>query len=56
MHTLGKVTLLTLGTLGLGIAGGYLITSLLAKSAEKKIGGKLMKVHYRFTKDFEDEK
>ncbi len=54
MDNLGKYVLFTLGALGAGIAGGYLLTQWIAKRTEDKIGGKLMKVHYRFSKDFED--
>lgn len=56
MDHLGKYLLLTLGTIGAGIAGGYLITKAITRQTEKKIGGKLMNVHYRFSKDFDDEK
>lgn len=53
MDHLGRGLLITLGAIGAGIAGGYLLTHFLTKKTEEKIGGKLMRVHYRFSKDFD---
>lgn len=43
-----------MGTIFIGIATGFSIVYLYEKRNEKKMGGKLMRVNYRFTKDFDD--
>lgn len=42
------------GTILLGVAAGFGFIYLYEKRKEKKMGGKLMRVNYRFTKDFDD--
>lgn len=54
MHNLGKYLLYTISAVSAGIGAGFLITKLLSNQTEKKIGGKLMHVHYRFSKDFDE--
>lgn len=56
MDHLGRYLLYILGATAAGIGGGYLISKILTRRTEKNIGGKLMHVHYRFSKDFEPQK
>lgn len=37
-----------------GLATGYVVARVYQKRKEKAIGGKLMRVNYRFTKEFDD--
>ena len=37
-----------------GLVTGYIITRAYQKKKEEAMGGKLMRVNYRFTKDFDD--
>lgn len=53
MHNGSRALLITLGTIAAGIAAGFAITRSFTKHTEKKIGGKLMHVHYRFSRDFD---
>lgn len=41
-------------TLSVGLATGYVVARVYQKRKEKAIGGKLMRVNYRFTKEFDD--
>ena len=48
-----KILFSILGVI-LGVLTGFGIAAAVEKHEEKKVGGKLMNVHYRFTKDCED--
>lgn len=43
-----------LTAVSVGLATGYTAARIYQKRREKAIGGKLMRVNYRFSKDFED--
>lgn len=53
MERLGRNLLFTIGAITGGIGAGFAISRFLRRRTEKKIGGKLMHVHYRFSKDFD---
>ncbi len=46
--------LYTLGIIAAGVGTGYLLSHLFKRNKEKEIGGKLMRVNYRFSKVFDD--
>ncbi|MEA5073917.1 MAG: stress-responsive transcriptional regulator PspC [Eubacterium aggregans] len=48
-----KKIMLTLGTIVAGVATGFGVAYLVEKRREEAVGGKLMRVNYRFTKDFD---
>lgn len=52
-NILQKTTIAT-STIIVGITMGIIIAQALEKRKEKKLGGKLMRVNYRFTKDYDD--
>ncbi len=49
-----KKILISLSAVIGGVVTGLFITRLVEKKREDKLGGKLMHVHYRFSKDFDD--
>lgn len=54
MDHLGRTLLITAAAIAAGIAGGFAISSILKHNTEKRIGGKFMQAHYRFSKDFDE--
>lgn len=53
-ESVARKLLVSITGLALGILAGVGTAVLLEKRKEEKVGGKLMNVHYRFTKNFED--
>lgn len=49
-----KKSSIAAGAILFGISTGYVIAQVIEKHREKKLGGKLMRVNYRFTKDYDD--
>lgn len=54
MEHLGRNLLITAAAIAAGIGSGFVISRILRHNTEKRIGGKFMQAHYRFSKDFED--
>lgn len=53
-QTVLSKTFLIIGTIATGLATGVGVALMIQKRREKAVGGKLMRVNYRFTKDFDD--
>lgn len=53
-ESVARKLLVSITGLALGILAGVGTAVLFEKRQEEKVGGKLMNVHYRFTKNFED--
>lgn len=53
-HSLLKRVALSVAGLAVGILTGVGISMLVEKKQEDKVGGKLMHVHYKFTKNFDN--
>ncbi len=49
-----KKILICIGTIFAGVATGFGVVYFFEKRQEQAMGGKLMRVNYRFTKDFDD--
>ncbi|EFV02055.1 hypothetical protein HMP0721_0821 [Pseudoramibacter alactolyticus ATCC 23263] len=49
-----KKVMTAIGAVCVGLSAVFGVFYWLEKKSEKKVGGKLMRVNYRFTKEFDD--
>ena len=54
MENIAKKAAIAASTVVLGITLGLVLAQVHEKRKEKRLGGKLMRVNYRFTKDYDD--